>query len=170
MFSGSSGRKLGTWKSPVWPSNVWSFLLMCPFHKSSLRVERGSHSCYCQKWVILKPEDEEQITCLNCFVSVWRPWKLDWDRFYPNSDVPPSSLLKPLLSVHFNNRPVLKDRCVIWDIIITVNHICTSFVLSPTAALSYHSCKEINQWVVCIHTYIHTYVSVWKKTMNHIFG
>lgn len=32
MFSGSSGRKLRTWKRPVWLYNASSFLLMCPLH------------------------------------------------------------------------------------------------------------------------------------------
>lgn len=55
------------------------------------------------------------------------------------------------LSVHCKTRPVLKDSCVIWYIIIIGNHICTSF-FSETAVLSHCQCKEINQRVVCIHT------------------
>lgn len=64
--------------------------------------------------------------------------------------MPLSSLLKPPLSIHCMNRPVLKDRCVIWYIIIIVNHICTGFI-SETAVLSYRLCKEMNQCVLCIH-------------------
>lgn len=118
-------------------------------------------------WCLMVKKKKKKITYQLDFLfpNVFKEvlCKTGLNHFYPNSNVPLSSLLKPQLS-NSNNRPVFKDRCVNWYIIITVNNICTSF-FSQTAVLSYHLCKEIKQWVVCIHT-----VSVLKETMNHIFG
>lgn len=153
MFYGSSGRKLRTWKCPVWLYNMSSFLLMCPFCQKSSDSEYGSHSYYNLNWAMVKPGDggishpfdvwwlkKKMMNQLEswfpnvckellyrCVKLKVRLWKLGWNHFYPNSDVPLSSLLKPPLSIHCKNRPVLKDQCVVWYIITRVNHICTSF-------------------------------------------
>lgn len=114
----------------------------------------------------------------NCFVGVYKKKELTAletglksliSKFKCASFKSPQTKL----SVHCKTRPVLKDRCVIWYIIIIWNHICISF-FSETAVLSYCQCKEINQRVVCIHTCVrkddgsHIWLDVNAADITHL--